>query len=231
MTGPGRRRAADWIAGAVLLGVVVTATVSYLRGGFVHAVILAASDTERSLDLVRAALEQAGPWGPIAYVVAVVIEVLVAPIPGTLLYAPGGALFGGWFGGTLSLAGNVIGASLATWLAATFRARLPGLAGHPDLARLMDRIRERGLLVVFLLRLNPLTSSDLVSYAAGLVGIPVWRVAIGTLVGMAPLCYAQSHASEWLFRWLPGAGTIVVVSGLAYVVLVVWLLTRRQSRA
>ena len=72
----------------------------------------------------------------------------------------------------------------------------------------MERIRRRGLLVVMLLRLNPLTSSDLVSYAAGLVGVPVWRVALGTLVGMAPLCYAQAHASEWLFRLLPGAGIV-----------------------
>jgi uncharacterized membrane protein YdjX (TVP38/TMEM64 family) len=225
----GRRRIADRVFAVAIVGLVAAAWWSYARGGLVHAIFTAAADGSGSLDAVRAALDRAGPWAPLAYVAAVVIEVLVAPIPGTLLYAPGGALFGGWVGGTLSLAGNVLGAALATWLAATFRSRLPGLSGHPDLQQLMERIRQRGLLVVLLMRLNPLTSSDLVSYAAGLVGIPVWRVAVGTLVGMAPLCYAQAHASEWIFQWLPGAGVVVIVSGLAYVALVVWLLTRGRT--
>ena len=80
-----------------------------------------------------------------------------------------------------------------------------------------------------LLRINPLTSSDLVSYAAGLVGIPVWQVAVGTFVGMAPLCYAQAHAADWLFQWLPGAGLVVVASGAAYALFVVWLVVRRRQ--
>ena len=46
--------------------------------------------------------------------------------------------------------------------------------------------------VVLLLRANPLTSSDLVSYAAGVAGVPPWKVAAGTLIGLAPLCYLQA---------------------------------------
>ena len=54
-------------------------------------------------------------WGrlaPLVYTLAVVVEVIVAPIPGTLLYAPAGAIFGGFVGGSLSLVGNVIGAAI-----------------------------------------------------------------------------------------------------------------------
>lgn len=202
---------------------------SYATRGFVFVVFDTARDGGRSLDAVRELLAPAGVWAPLVYVAAVIVEVLVAPLPGTLLYAPGGALFGGWFGGTLSLAGNVIGASIAAWLAARFRHRLPGLTNQPGLEKIMSRIRARGLFVVALLRVNPFTSSDLVSYAAGLVGIPVWRVAVGTLVGMAPLCYAQAHASAWLFDVLPGAGVVLVVSGVAYLALVVWILGRGRA--
>lgn len=204
---------------------------SYTHAGIVHAVITAATDSERSLDLIRGAVERAGPFGPAAYVAAVVIEVLVAPIPGTLLYAPGGAIFGGLLGGTLSLAGNVIGAAIATWLARTFGARLLGSVDRPQLQRLAVRIRNRGLLVVTLLRLNPLTSSDLVSYAAGIVGIPVWRVALGTAIGMTPLCYAQAYASEWVLRVIPGSGLVVLAFGAAYLGVVIWLVTKSATKA
>ena len=48
------------------------------------------------------------------------VEVVVAPIPGTMLYAPGGVIFGGFLGGLLSLAGNVIGAGIACRLMRAF---------------------------------------------------------------------------------------------------------------
>jgi uncharacterized membrane protein YdjX (TVP38/TMEM64 family) len=216
------------LAGALPLA--LWAVWSYATSGVVHAIIETAGDSDRSVEAVRRALEPAGAFAPVVYVLAVIVEVLVAPIPGTLLYAPAGALFGGWWGGTLSLIGNVIGAAVATWLAARFRDRIPSLVDGPNLQSLMERIRRRGAVVVGLLRANPLTSSDLVSYAAGLVGIPVWRVAAGTLVGMAPLCYAQAHASSWLFGLLPGAGIVLVAFGVAYVVIVIAVISRVRTK-
>lgn len=178
------------------------------------------------MDRLRALIESAGAFGPLIYVAAVTVEVVVAPIPGTLLYAPGGALFGGFLGGTLSLIGNVLGASLATWIGATFGARALQDGDWPRLQGYAQRIRHRGLLLVALLRVNPLTSSDLVSYAAGVAGVPIWRVAAGTAIGMAPLCYAQSYAAKWLFDVLPGSGLIVIGMGVAYFAVVVFVLVR-----
>ena len=113
---------------------------------------------------------------------------LVAPIPGPLLYAPAGAIFGGLIGGALSLLGNVTGAGIACWLG---RALGEGwIARHTEgtqLARLRERVVSRGPWVIFLLRINPLTSSDFVSYVAGAMGVPVRHVVLGTLAGMAPL--------------------------------------------
>lgn len=191
-----------------------------------HALVAGVSSGESSLDAMRAAIESAGALAPLVYIAAVTVEVLVAPIPGLLLYLPGGALFGGFWGGTLALVGNVIGASLATWLAAIVGSRIFRVGDWPRLHNYGERIRERGLLVVILLRLNPLTSSDLVSYAAGLVGVPVWRVALGTAIGMAPLCYAQSYASEWIFRWLPGSGAIILILGASYFAVVLFVVLR-----
>lgn len=199
---------------------------SWSSGGLIALIVQSASDGTETIERLRSLIIGTGAWAPVVYVLAVVVEVMVAPIPGALLYAPGGAIFGGFLGGTLSLAGNVIGAGLATWLGATLGARVTGNSDSSKLQQIAARIRERGLLVVVLLRINPLTSSDLVSYAAGLAGVAVWRVALGTAIGMAPLCYAQAYASEWIFRVLPGSGLVLLGLAAAYVAVIGWLLFR-----
>ena len=99
-------------------------------------------------------------------------------------------------------------------------------AGSP-LARHRERLWSRGAWVVFLLRLNPLTSSDLVSYVAGAMGVPVRRVVLGTLAGMAPACFLQAYLAASLFEILPGGPLIVLALGAVYLVVVVWLVVRR----
>jgi uncharacterized membrane protein YdjX (TVP38/TMEM64 family) len=219
------------IAGSLGVGLLLGWGVwSYVDGGIIR-ILVDPPAAASPIEALRDALSGAGALAPLVYVLAVVVEVLVAPLPGLLLYAPGGALFGGWWGGTLSLVGNVIGAALASWIGATVGRRWDPATRAPGLAVLADRVRSRGVLVVALLRVNPLTSSDLVSYAAGMVGVPVWRVALGTLVGMAPLAYAQSFASEWIFTWVPRPGLVVTALGVAYLFVVLWWLTRgRETR-
>lgn len=211
---------------------VVAAAWSYLNGGTVRLLVDGAGalgDSGQSLDALRAALDRWGRLAPAVYVAAVVVEVLVAPIPGTLLYAPAGALFGGFMGGTLSLIGNTLGAAIACGVgSAVGEAALARRAEGTRLATYREAIRARGVWVVLLLRINPLTSSDLVSYVAGAVGVPIWRVTLGTCIGMAPLCYAQAYLAQEIFRVLPGAIYVLAGAAAVYVgALVVWFARRR----
>jgi len=182
------------------------------------------------LDALRQYVQSWGVLAPGVYVLAVVVEVIVAPIPGTLLYAPAGAIFGGFSGGALSLIGNVIGAAIACWAAGTFGAGRESVAHDGSrLARYREQLARRGAWIVFLLRVNPFTSSDLVSYAAGLAGVRPSQVAIGTTFGMAPLCFAQSYLAETLLERLP-AWTLVAGS-ITVVVIVLALVVRGRARA
>lgn len=220
----------SWPVVLVLATLAAWAVWSYVSNGIVARSFAAAGDPEGSVALLRGYLERAGPFGPLVYIVAVVVEVVVAPIPGTLLYAPAGAIFGGLSGGTYSLAGNVLGAMAAAFIARVLGHRLTARIEASDLHRYTVRVRERSLLVIALLRLNPLTSSDLVSYAAGLVGISPWRVGLATLIGMTPLCYAQAYAAEQLFRIVPGSGLLLLGLGVAYVGAVLVFVLRRAGR-
>ena len=78
--------------------------------------------------------------------------------------------------------------------------------------------------MVFFLRVNPFTSSDLVSYAAGLTPMPVWKVVLGTAMGMAPLCWLQSYLAEGLMEAFPALLYPLLVACGIYALAVLWAL-------
>ncbi|MEI7701043.1 MAG: VTT domain-containing protein [Planctomycetia bacterium] len=191
--------------------------------------------TDRSSEAMIAALriffDELGPAGSIAYVLIVAIEVVIAPVPGLILYAPGGLVFGPWLGGLLALAGNMLGAGLACGLSRRLGYRWIARMDPADrTGELRVRLEQRGFLVIAVLRMNPLTSSDLISYAAGLTSIPIRTVVTGTGVGIAPLCFAQSWLSDGVFRVWPGLFWPLALITPIYLGIVFFVLVR-LSRA
>lgn len=169
-----------------------------------------------------------GVWAPALYVGFVTIEVVVAPIPGLMLYAPGGLIFGPIAGGALALLGNTLGAGLAATIARRLgAARMKHCFAVDTRRRLHEVIAERGMRWIFWLRLNPLTSSDVVSYAAGLAGIPARKVMAATACGMAPLCFVQSALSDGVFRRFPKLLYPLLALCAVYLVLAVVVLVRQ----
>ena len=84
--------------------------------------------------------------------------------------------------------------------------------------------------MIFLLRVNPLTSSDLVSYAAGLTHLPVWKLMLGTLAGMAPLCFAQSYLADGLLTAFPLLVYPLVAACVVYGLVVIWVMINLLKR-
>lgn len=203
---------------------------SYFSGG-IFRVLVGSSSAEEKVAALRAFFDGFGVAAPLAYLVFVIVEVVVAPIPGTMLYAPGGIIFGGFWGGALSLAGNVIGAGIACLLVRVFLGERAGeFLERSALAKYEERITQHGGWVVFLLRVNPLTSSDLVSYATGLTRLPVWKLMLGTLAGMAPLCFAQSYMAEGLLTAFPRLIYPLVAACVVYGLVVVWVVINLLKR-
>lgn len=220
------------LAGLVLLGISGMAAWSYFSGGLLSVLLQPGLSASGKIDFVKQYFLSFGPAAPLVYMGLVAVEVIVAPLPGMMLYAPGGAIFGGFWGGFLSLCGNVIGAGVACQLMrALGRERLARLLnGESDrLKRYDEKLSRAGVWVVLALRINPLTSSDLVSYAAGLTSIPTWKVMVGTLLGMAPLCWAQSYLAEGLLRAFPKLIYPLFVLCALYVVVAAVILRKMFS--
>ena len=196
---------------------------SYFSCGIIGILMSPDVDAEAKLGALRLSFEAWGPLAPLAYILFVVVEVVVAPIPGTILYLPGGVIFGGFWGGTLSLIGNIIGAGISCLLMRTLVGKAWSRDFFPrrDLGRYEEMLRRRGLLAIGLLRVNPLTSSDIVSYAAGLTSISTATVMLGTLLGMAPLCYIQAYLSMELFVVFPWLLWPLIIGCFVYAVVAV----------
>lgn len=181
---------------------------------------------------LRERIEDLGAWGPIAVVVLMTLAILVSPVPSAPIAMAAGAAYGhGW--GTLyvligaeagalaafGLARMLGGAALSRW----FGKRLPGLSGSQN--ALMG--------IVFASRLLPFISFDLISYAAGLTVLSVWRFALATLAGIVPASFVLAHlgfemASGESARFLYTALALGLITGLPIVAVLVRDRMRRR---
>ena len=94
------------------------------------------------------------------------------------------------------------------------------------MSRLQTALEKDGSRLIVMLRLNPLTSTDLLSYAAGFTRIPIHRVMLATGIGMAPLCFLQSWLSDSLFNKWPWLLWPLLGLGVVYLIVVVVVITR-----
>ncbi len=142
-------------------------------------------------DGLRAAVE---PFGPLAAPVFVVVSagLALAFVPGPLLSAASGALFGLWLGFGCTVASATLTGVLAVLIAR--RAGRDALTGisTPRALALADLARRRGTLVVLLQRLIPGLPDAPFSYLFGAAGLTTVQVAVGTAVGSAPRAFSYT---------------------------------------
>ena len=134
-----------------------------------------------------------GIAGPLAVVALMTLAILVSPIPSAPIALAAGAAYGHTWGTAYILIGAELGALLAFGLA---RALGRDIVRHWFGDRLPEtRLRSQGALmaIVFASRLLPFISFDVVSYAAGLTSLTLWRFALATLAGILPASFLLAH--------------------------------------
>ncbi len=137
-------------------------------------------------DQVAVWVEQAGWWGPLLIVGLITLAIVASPIPSAPIGLAAGAAYGVGTGTLLITLGAELGALIAFGLARWL--------GYRPIRRWLGPRVDQGLLgsqnhlmvTVFVSRLLPFVSFDLISYAAGLSALSFWRFAIATLAGILP---------------------------------------------
>ena len=165
---------------------------------------------------VRDAVAATGPAAPLAFVaVSSVLGALF--VPGPILAATSGALFGAAFGTLVTLCatvGTAVICSLAGRRAGRDSAR--ALLGSDRVDRIDAQIQARGLWAVVGQRFIPGISDALASYTFGAFGVPLWQMAVGAFIGSVPRAFVYTAL---------GASISQLSSPLAYTAIAVWCTT------
>lgn len=134
-----------------------------------------------------------GYWGPVGIISLMAIAVVINPIPSAPIALASGAAFGHTWGTIYVVAGAGIGALSAFWIARLLGYKLlqPVFGKHLKLGWLGSQ--NALMAMVFVSRLIPFLSFDLVSYGAGLTPIMTWRFALATLAGLIPASFLLAH--------------------------------------
>jgi uncharacterized membrane protein YdjX (TVP38/TMEM64 family) len=165
---------------------------------------------------VRRVVAATGAAAPLTYVVlSAVLGALF--VPGAILAAGSGLLFGPVLGVFVTL-----GATVGTAIVASFLGRRAGrnsaraLLGAARADRIDELIQRRGLWAVVGQRFVPGISDALASYAFGAFGVPLWQMAVGAFIGSAPRAFVYTAL---------GASIGNRSSALAYAAIAVWCVT------
>jgi phosphatidylserine/phosphatidylglycerophosphate/cardiolipin synthase-like enzyme/uncharacterized membrane protein YdjX (TVP38/TMEM64 family) len=125
------------------------------------------------------------PLAPLIVLTGYVLAAIVS-VPITLLIAATGLVFGAWPGIGYALGGTLVSAAatygLGVLLGRDAVRRLAGTRAN----RLSERIGERGIVTVIVLRLLPIAPFTIVNLVAGASHIRLRDFMIGSVLGMVP---------------------------------------------
>ncbi|MCH9732247.1 MAG: TVP38/TMEM64 family protein [Actinomycetia bacterium] len=168
------------------------------------------------VEYIRGLVASTGPLAPLTYML-VSATLGAALVPGPLLAAGSGFLFGPTVGTFVTLGatvGTAIIASLAGRRAGRESAR--GLLGSQRSERIDRLIARGGLWAVVGQRFVPGISDALASYAFGAFGVPLWQMAVGAFIGSMPRAFVYTAL---------GASIGEFSAPLAYSAIAVWCVT------
>lgn len=176
-------------------------------------------------------LSSMGIYAAVLFFVLVVLEVILAPLIPLVLYVAGGMVFGPLWGGLLVLAGNLVGAYIVFKLVKRYgRAYVEKNISEEKLKRFDNFSSKHGAFSLFLLRLNPLTSSDIFSYIYGLSNISLKKFLLATGLGIAPLIFAQSYFGWKIFETSTSLFPVLVILTVLFLALIVYFLIKELFR-
>lgn len=186
--------------------------VAFLAGLFYLFTVVRAVE----VDDVRAAVAATGPAAPLTYVV-VSAALGALFVPGPILAAGSGVLFGPVLGTVVTLGSTVGTATVAAVVGRRAgRDSARALLGQDRSDRIDALIDRAGLWAVVGQRFVPGISDALASYAFGAFGVPLWQMVVGALIGSLPRAFVYTAL---------GASVGDPSSPLMYTAIGVWCVT------
>ncbi|WP_346293217.1 TVP38/TMEM64 family protein [Sphaerothrix gracilis] len=174
---------------------------------------------------LRQLIDGTSIWGILAYIAIIALAVVISPIPGAPLTVAAGAVWGALPAAIYSVAGGFLGGLIAYFVGRSLgRSAVKALTGK---AVYFSKDRGEWLLggVIFVTRLLPVLSFDLVSYGAGLTNLSLPIYASSTFFGMLPSTLLLTYVGQSFTIGLP-LGIILSVVFVILLILLPWGIRR-----
>lgn len=174
---------------------------------------------------VQARVVALGAWGPVLLIGLIVIQIVIAPIPGYAIYVAAGWLYGTWWGGLWGSIGLLGGGMLAMWVGRRFgRTLVARLIGADTLTHYADMLHSDSRWLWFGLLVSPI--GDVPFLLAGISTIRYRDIFGLTVITRTPIAFAAAAfgAGVMHLTWWQIAG-IALLLLLPY-----WAATRYGDR-
>lgn len=191
------------------------------------------TDLIADIDTLIVQVRSSGSIGPLLVIGLMMLAVVFNPLPSAPIALASGAVYGHTWGTIYIIIGAFAGAAIAFMIAR--------LTGHQFLHRItatnnwsLGRFGSQNSLmaIIFISRLMPFMSFDLVSYAAGLTSISFWRFCLATLLGLIPMSFLLAHfGGEMLQADLKSLALFVLAAGLITLPPVIYNIYIRKNRS
>ncbi|OGX68490.1 MAG: hypothetical protein A2189_06180 [Paenibacillus sp. RIFOXYA1_FULL_44_5] len=156
-----------------------------------------------NVEQVRLFLLSYGSFSALVSFLLLILQAVIAPLPGSLITFANGLVFGWWQGFLLSWSAVMIGATICFYLSRKLARKFAERWANPQLIAALDQyIQKYGAWTILTARLVPFVSFDLISYAAGMTKVKFWTYLWTTAIGQIPVTLLYSYLGE------KAAGTI-----------------------
>ncbi len=185
------------------------------------------------IDSLMLSIRSSGRVGPLMIIALMMLAIVFNPLPSAPIALASGALYGHGWGTVYVIIGALLGAvtafSITRYTGYYYVQRLASRGGFSA-----GRYASQNalMLYVFISRLIPFISFDLVSYAAGLTTLSFWRFALATLVGLVPTSFLLAHfGGEMADMNLSRLSLWVLLAGLITTPLLIYKLYRHYRKS
>ncbi|MDX2212252.1 MAG: TVP38/TMEM64 family protein [Oculatellaceae cyanobacterium bins.114] len=172
-----------------------------------------------SAEGLKQAIQNWGWRGVLVYISVLALSVVISPIPSAPLAVAAGMVWGPILAGIYSVIGGFLGGLVAYFIGYTLgRSAVRALTG-----KVIYFSKNRGEVylgwVIFITRLLPVLSFDLISYGAGITGLSLPIYATATLLGMIPSTFLLTSLGSTFAIGLP----LGMILSILFVVLLIVL--------
>ena len=150
------------------------------------------SDLIGDIDALILRVRALGNIGPLMVMGLMLLAIVFNPLPSAPIALAAGVVYGHTWGTIYIIIGALSGSITAFIIARITGHELfhKAIKNRWSLGRFGS---QNALMMIFISRLIPFMSFDLVSYAAGLTAITLWRFIIATLFGLIPASFLLAH--------------------------------------